>query len=85
MSMIWTCLTATVFVKFSSPMNYPTFLTGACKFIPHHNTSISTNQYFSHTWYKLMRLQTTPLCKFKPSSIQHITHLYVGGENDITI
>jgi hypothetical protein len=38
---------------------------------------------FSQNWYELMRLQTEPLCKFKPSWILHITHLYIRGENDI--
>jgi hypothetical protein len=85
MSMAWTCLTATAFVKFKSAINYPTFFTGAYKFIPRHNTIISINQYSSQNWYELMRLQTKPLCKFKPSLIQHITHLHIRGENDIAI
>jgi hypothetical protein len=42
MIMIWTCLTATVFVKFKSTTNYPTFLTGACKFLPP-----SKHEYFN--------------------------------------
>jgi hypothetical protein len=76
MSMVWTCLTATVFVKFKSLMNYPTFLTGVCNFILRHNTSISTNQYFSQNCYELMRLQTTPLCKFKVINSKHYPPAY---------